>query len=74
MVRAHPVPEHQLDDLAGIVQGIVQAQGAFGVWPAQAEGQARAGRGQCLEAKAGQQLGRAGIPRVGDDERAVALV
>ncbi len=63
-----------IDDLAGIVQCIVQAQGAFGVRPAKAEGQACTGGSQRLETQAGEQLGGAGIPRVGDDERAVALV
>ena len=43
------------------------------VWATEGEGEAGAGGGQGLEPKPGQNLGRAGVPGVGDDER-LALV
>ena len=63
-----------VDDAARIAQGFLQAHGAFGIGAPQRERQAGTGGGQRLETQAGEQLGGAGIPRVGDDERTFALV
>ncbi len=44
-------------------------EGHVPVGPAERESEARAGGGERLEAERGEDTGRAGVPRVGDDER-----
>ena len=56
---------------AGVLDDLVEGRGAVGA--AQREREARARARERLEAQAREDLGRAGVPRVGDDER-VALV
>ena len=56
---------------AGVLDDLVEGRGA--VAPAQREGEPRARARQRLESQARQDLGRAGIPRVGDDERVTVV-
>ena len=59
-------------DRAGVVHGLVARHVA--VAPAEGAGKAAAGRSQRLEPQAGQDAGRAGVERVGEDEGFRALV
>ena len=56
---------------AGVLDDLVEGRGAVG--SAQREGEPRARARERLEPQARQDLGRAGVPRVGDDERVTVV-